>query len=361
MFLKALFLGATLFVSSIAAATAADLPGEKLKAIVDQAAASGVPGAVLLVETRSGDRWVGAAGVERQGGAPTTPDSVFRVYSTSKMIVAATAFTLIDEKTLGLDDRLDQWLTPDQLGRLPGAGAITVRQLIAQTSGIRDYFDDHFIDLIKEDFARVWTPAELLNIAADGEPAAAPGTGSSYYSNTNYVLLGLVIEKAAGASLSNAIRTHVLEPLGADHTFSWEEQGRPAPVAGYLPLGGGELLDVSAVDLSISWGAGGIISTATDLAKLTRGILAGSLLSDASRELMTTNFRPMADKNVAYGYGSFRVPFEHPLIGHSGEGPGFGVLALLSPDDDTVIVAMTNLQTEAHFTMLERALEALGK
>ncbi len=359
MFAKAILLAATLLTSSAAAATAGDLPAEKLQAIVDQAVADGVPGAVLLVETGSGERWVGAAGVERRDGNAATPDSVFRIYSTSKMIVAATAFTLIDEGKLGLDDRLDKWLTAEQLGGLPGADAITVRQLIAQTSGIRDYFDQRFIDLIKPDFTRVWTPAELIALAADGKPAAEPNDATSYYSNTNYVLLGLIIEKVTGEPLAAAIRSRILEPLGARETFSWEEAGRSEPIGGYFPLGG-ELIDLSDVDLSISWSAGGIISTASDLARITRGILVGPLLSAQSRALMTTDFRPIVGKSIEYGYGTYRAPLVPPMIGHSGEGPGFAVIAMLSPEDGTLVVAMTNLGAEVHVKMLEQVLEALA-
>jgi D-alanyl-D-alanine carboxypeptidase len=355
---RAIVLGVVLGLAATAS-LADPLPAGRLQEIVDAAVADGVPGAVLLVETGSGESWVGAAGVERLGGGAVTPDSAFRIYSTAKMIVAATAFTLIDEGTLGLDDPVGKWLTAEQLGGLPHADAVTIRQLIAQTSGIRDYFDDRFIDMIREDFERVWTPAELIALAAAGDPAAEPGSATSYYSNTNYVLLGLVIEAVSGRPLAAAIRARILEPLAASHTFSWEEAGRSEPIAGYFPLGG-ELLDLSDVDLSISWSAGGIISTASDLAKITRGILVGPLLSAQSRALMTTNFRPMTGRSIEYGYGTFRAPLAHPMIGHSGEGPGFAVIAMLSPEDGTLVVAMTNLGAEAHVKMLEQVLEAIG-
>ena len=358
---KALFLAVALSLTTVAGAGAGSLPGDKFQAIIDEAVASGVPGAVVRVETSDGESWAGAAGVASVGGRKVAPNDLFRIFSITKTITAATAFTLIDEGKLGLDDPIGAWLDVSLIANLPNSGDVTVRQLIAQTSGIRDFNDDRFIAMIRENFERVWMPAELVAHAADGEAVAPPGDGRSYYSNTNYVLLGLIIEKAAAMPLADAIRTRVLQPLGAEGTFGWSEAGRPEPVSGYFAEDG-KLIDVSAIDLSMWWASGDLLSTAEDIAKLLHGILAGDLLFAESRALMTGDFRPLDGRPVEYGYGTFRIPaFTPSPIGHSGEGPGGDSIALWWPDDGTIVVILTNLDNGAHVTILGKVAEALGK
>ncbi|MBF9031724.1 serine hydrolase [Rhodobacterales bacterium HKCCE3408] len=337
------------------------LPADRLQAAVDETVAAGVPGAVLFVETADGETWAGASGVAALDGDSTSPGDHFRLFSITKTIVAATAFTLIDEGTIGLDDPIGEWLDTDLIGPLPNSADIAVRDLIAQTSGIRDYQDDRFIGMIRENFERVWTPEELVAHAADGEAVAPPGSPVSYYSNTNYALLGLIIERASGMPLSDAIRARVLAPLGATETYAWSDPDRPEPVNGYFD-DGGQLLDVSTIDLSVFWASGDLISTAADTARLLRGILAGDLLSEESRALMTGDFRPLAGRPVEYGYGTFRIPQLDPApIGHSGEGPGGGTVAVWWPDDGTVVVVLTNLDNGAHVDTQFRVADVLGR
>ncbi len=344
-------------------AVAGPLPGEQFQAIIEKAATSGTPGIVARVESADGEVWTGAAGVTRFGGDATTPDSLFRMFSITKTIVAATAFTLIDEGRLGLDDPIGKWLDADLIGGIPNSGEITVRQLIAQTSGIRDYNGERFVAMIRENMARTWTPAELIAHAADGEAFAPPGDARSYYSNTNYTLLGLIIEKASGMPLVDAVHARVLGPLGAAQTYFWEETDRPEPVTGYYDEGGGPV-DVSATNPTSIWAAGDLLSTAADAARLIRGILAGDLLSAESRALMTEQFRPLDGRSVEYGYGTFRAPQWNPApIGHSGEGPGGDAIAMWWPNDGTVVVVMTNLENGAgdHVKHSQRSRHALGK
>ena len=358
---KALFVASALLLASAPVTAAGNLPADKLQAIVDEAVAAGVPGAVVRVETADGETWTGAAGVTTLGGESMAQDSLFRLFSITKTIVAATAFTLIDDGALGLDDPIGAWLDASLIADLPHSGNVTVRQLIAQTSGIRDYNDDRFIAMIRENFERVWTPGELVAHAADGAATAPPGDTPSYYSNTNYTLLGLIIEEASGMRLADAIRARVLAPLGAADTFSGSEAERPVPVPSYSDEDG-KLLDVSTVDLSAFWGSGDLLSTAEDTAKLMRGILVGDLLSDESRALMTGHFRELVGRPVEYGYGTFRAPQWNPApVGHSGEGPSGDAIAMWWPDDGTIVVVLTNLNNGAHVAMLEKVAAALGK
>jgi D-alanyl-D-alanine carboxypeptidase len=344
-----------------ASVLARDLPEARLQAIVD-AAAGDAPGIVVRVETRDGSVWSHAAGLAAVGSARAMGDGdAFRIYSVSKMAVAATALALVDEGAMDLDDAIARWLPAGLVATIPNAPQNTVRHLVAQTSGARDYFDDDFVDMIRADFGRHWQPAELVALAVRGAPDAAPGSAVSHYSNTNYVLLGMIIEAVAGRPLAETMRRRVLDPLGMGATHAWEEQPRPASVSGYI-RDGGDLVDVSGVDLSVSWAAGGLVSTAADLVRLTRGLFEGDLLSSRSHALMTTDFRPLAGKPVEYGYGTFLFrPLAPPPIGHCGEGPGFGVLTAWWPQTGTVVAVLTNVQGEVHFDVLAALAAALGE
>lgn len=353
---------AAIVAIAAAGAEAQTLPGEAFEHIIESAVGGGVPGVVLHVETWDGAVWSGAAGTtELVDPAPLTPDLPFRLYDMSKMAVAALALILVDDADLGLDDRIGEWIDPALIGNLPYADAITIRDLVAQTSGIRDYYDEPFVFMTRAEPGRQWTPEELVAHAADGDAVATPGTDRSYDSNTNFVLLGLAIEKAGGAPLAAQLRDRLFEPLGMTATRSWEEGGAPSPVHGHVPQFMYRI-DVSDLDLSMAWGAGGLISTAADVAKMTRGVFEGNVLSSASRALMSEHFTPLADEGTEYGYGTIRFASLDPApIGHAGEGAGFGTVTAWWPESGLIVVVLTNLETESYFGILGAVADAIGE
>jgi D-alanyl-D-alanine carboxypeptidase len=239
---------------------------------------------------------------------------------------------------------------------------LTVRHLLTHTGGVRNYWDDAFVEQVVVDFNRRWQPEELVAIAASGAPAGAPDDGYAIYSNTNYTLLGLIIENATGSTLATVLRQRIFTPLGMQETASWEENTLRPQAAGYFPEGG-ELMDVSGLDLSVSWAAGGLVSTAEDVSLLTRGILAGKLLSDASRTAMTSNFRPMKGKSqIDYAMGVGRLTaFDPPLLGHMGDGPGYGSLSFYDPSSGTSVVVLINMSSEAHIETLIQVMDLLQR
>ena len=178
------------------------LPGDQFQAILDRQVADGVPGIVLRVETKDGEVWSGAAGVTALDGPAMTSTTRMPIFSVSKMAVATAALSLVDDGTLRLEDPISQWLDPVTISDLPNADRLTVRHLINQTGGVRDYWDDEFTEAVIADTTKQWRPEELVAHAAEGAPAGSPDDGDADYSNTNYVLLGLIIEKATGSPLA---------------------------------------------------------------------------------------------------------------------------------------------------------------
>jgi D-alanyl-D-alanine carboxypeptidase len=356
----AMAVAAASFVATFAQAQTQPLPDERFQALIEGSVRGGVPGVVLHVETWDGKVWSGAAGTAAvDSPEPLTADQPFRLFGLSKLAVAALALALVDDARLGLDDGIGKWLDPALIQNLPHAGEITIRDLIAQTSGIRDYFDEEFVFMTRANPGRKWSPQELVALAVDGEPYSGPDPEVSYDSNTNYVLLGLAIERAGEAPLAQQLEERVFKPLAMTATQSWENMSAPSPVHGHVPQFMVRI-DVSDIDLSLAWGAGDLISTAEDVAKMTRGVFEGTLLSRNSRALMTEQFRPLADEEAEYGYGTMRFSsFTPSPIGHSGEGVGFGTVAAWWPDTGLVVVVLTNLEAEAHLGILEAVIDAI--
>ena len=337
-------------------------PGDRFEKIIEDAVRIGVPGVVLHVETWEGTVWSGAAGTtELEDPQPLSADMPFPLYGMSKMAIATLALALVDHARLGLDDRIGEWIDPELIRDLPYADQITVRDLIAQTSGIRDYVDESFLFMTRADPGRKWRPQELVAHAIDGDAVAAPGTDVSYDSNTNYVLLGLAIEKAGGAPLAAQLNDRFFEPLAMTETRSWENVDRPSPVHGHVPQFM-HRIDVSDIDLSMAWGAGGLISTAKDIATMTRAVFEGNVLSSTSRALMTESFRPLYDEQAEYGHGTMRFSsFDPAPIGHSGEGVGFGTLTAWWPQSGLIVVVLTNLQVETYLGVLDAVARAVAQ
>lgn len=348
-------------VTTFAQAQTKPLPVERFQTIIESSVRGGVPGVVLHVETWDGKVWSGAAGTAAIDNAePLTPDQPFRLYTMSKLPVAALALALVDDAKLVLDDAIGKWLDPALIQNLPHADEITIRDLIAQTSGIRDYFDEAFVFMTRANPQREWSPQELVALAVDGTPFSAPNAEISADSNTNYVLLGLAIERAGKAPLAQQLEERIFKPLAMTDTYSWRNTREPLAVHGNVAQFRMRI-DVSDIDLSLAWGAGDLISTAEDVAKMTRGIFEGTLLSRSSRALMTEQFRSLADEEAEYGYGTMRFSsFTPSPIGHTGEGVGFGTVTAWWPENGLVVVALTNLEVEAHLGILEAVIDAIG-
>jgi D-alanyl-D-alanine carboxypeptidase len=330
--------------------------------ILDRTIDMGVPGAVLYIDRPDRGTWIGARGVSNLAtGRNLSTDDRFRTFSIAKMVTAVVILQLAEEGTLDLDDPIGRWLDPDVTAGIPQADAITVRQLVDQRSGIYDYFDDRFAEQLPQDPSRAWSPEELVAWAAtNGAPYAAPNGELAYYSNTNYVLLGLIIERATGTALAEAIRARIFDPLGMTDSFSFEEGTAGDPISAYLPVND-TLIDVATLDLSIAWAAGGLISTVEDLGVFTRALFEGELFADpATLEAMTT-FAPLAGRPVEYGMGVTRFALLDPApLGHSGEGPGMGTVAAYWPGSGDVVVIAVNLQSEANFAILVAVAEQLA-
>ncbi|MEV5958698.1 serine hydrolase domain-containing protein [Streptomyces sp. NPDC051987] len=309
------------------------------------AVAAGVPGATATARDTHGT-WSATAGTgDTRTGAPRSPSDHYRVGSITKTFVATVLLQLEAEGRLSLDDTVDRWLPGVVSGNGNDGRRITVRQLLNHTSGVFSYTADPDFGrtyFLKDGFFRhrydTLTPAGLVAVAMKHRPVFAPGTGWDY-SNTNYVLAGMVIKAVTGHSYAREITDRVIGPLhlsGTSLPGTRTTLPRPSGRA-YSKLAEtttGPTYDVTALNPSMASSAGEMISTSADLTRFYRALLRGRLLPAHQLKEMKTTVPVPGDPNSAYGLGLIDVtlPCGVHVWGHDGGIHGSSSLAATTPD-----------------------------
>lgn len=264
-----------------------------LQQIAEAGATERFDGGVVIVATgRDGDRAVGVAGTDATG-APMSPDVTWRIGSVTKMFTAATVMQLVDEGLLVLDAPVLDYVDHEYV-----SGDVTVRDLLQHTSGVPDYL------VVVNDVLRRCPenidPWELI----ENDPVFAPGTDWEY-SNTNYLILGELMEAVTGKAPAAAIRERIIDPLGLDATYLEGSEPGPPPVpavADFFDTGPGPITCNTPMWPDATDGA--MISSVDDLDRFMRALFDGNLVSaDSLAEMIAVN---------EYGYGlGFRVSSRH--------------------------------------------------
>jgi len=327
------------------------------------------PGVVVGYVLPDGQSGAVAAGFSDRE-AKTPMRSTDRMFSGSvgKTYVAAVAFQLIEEGKFGLDDAVEKWLGGEKwYGRVPNAKQLTVRMLLGHTGGVPEYYDTpSFNAQIKADLYKVWRPEELIAHILDAPPVNPAGEKYSY-ADTNYLLLGLIIEKSTGKTYYGELERRILRPCKLQDT---EPSIRPVLrglVPGYSTLGR-QLFGFAdektlqdgkyAFNPQMEWTGGGLISNAEDLARWVRIYVTGDAVPAALREEMTRVTHPMgANPNAPrYGLGTIvaQTPFG-PAIGHSGFMPGYLTEMYYLPEKKLAVALQFNTDNGRSIKMNTRA------
>lgn len=317
----------------------------------DLRAKYGMPGISAAILFADGTMWRATTGfADVKAGRRLTADTEFAVASISKTFLAALTLKLVEEGRLTLDAPV--------VGYLPELGLdprITVRQLLDHTSGLHDYFYDEDIDeALLADRRRVWTAADALGYV--GEPYFEPGAGWAY-SNTNYVILGLLAESVGGAPLASQFRDRFLVPLGMDRTHYQAEEAPLGPLARAYRFSGPsvKLRPIALSDgtdvvpftsvVTAAGSAGSMASTGDDLVTWARALYGGTLLApDSLAEMVggvdaTARFKP----SVPYGLGVQAATIDgRPTLGHSGRLLGARSVVRWLPMQGMAIAVLTN-------------------
>jgi D-alanyl-D-alanine carboxypeptidase len=324
---------------------------------LDALTAAGVPGAVLVVDDPQADPITVVSGVaDTESGRPVRAEDRFRIGSLTKPYVAVVVLQLAEEGTVSLDDTVEKWLP----GLVPDGKQITVRDLLGHRSGLVEYEEDPRVlaPYLKGDFGYRWEPEELIRISTEHPPTAEPGT-KVVYSNTNYTVLGLLVEAATDRSLAAELGERIITPLGLEATTFAVDGKLEAPYArGYL-AGGKQLLDVTEISPSHYWAAGNLVSTAGDVARFYEALMEGELLDGNSMEEMTTFVEeaPGIERGLGVAHGDNECG---TWTGHDGSVPGYDAVAR-NLDSGRQVVVLTNSVTKGDTIGSPAAQKALAE
>jgi D-alanyl-D-alanine carboxypeptidase len=326
----------------------------RLQQVLDQAVANPdvmIPGAITCYRDPTHAPWSGSAGlVELQGKVAMRPTDRVRAGSILKTFLATVVLQHVEEGALSLDQTLPQLLPPAVTGRVANADRISLRMLLNHTSGVPDWVTGEVEMLVAGDPARVWSTDEALDIAA-GLPGEFPPGSQWSYSNTNYTLIGLVLDRLGGGTWREQVRARVLDRLGLKFTqlpLPGERTITSEFAHGYQDVDGTPL-DLSTVDPSMAGASGGsaMVTTTQDLARFLEALLAGRLFQRAATlEAMTTMMDAPDPSGLPHRYGlgleSYDLPGSPTIIGHSGGAPGYATMMFRIPSRDTTLVTSVN-------------------
>jgi D-alanyl-D-alanine carboxypeptidase len=304
-------------------------------AFADEAIPATVGAVAVVKDPACGSRYF------TRGASTDVPETALHLIgSSTKTYIASLVLLLVEEGKVALTDPVAKWI-PD----VPGGDAVEVGHLLNHTSGIYNYTSDTFF-LLAAALQQKYEPRDLLDIAFGKPPSFAPGApGKWEYSNTNYVILGMIIEAVTGAEVAEVLRERILTPIGAEATFfngSEPLEGEIAYGQSFLGTNGATFLDPSA-----TWCAGNIVATLGDLVDWAERRGSGSFHSPAMQAEMMTG----APTGLDFSYGSALVMVEPasaalngngPAFGHGGDTPGYHSMALYFPEKKATIAVVVH-------------------
>jgi D-alanyl-D-alanine carboxypeptidase len=324
----------------------------------------GVHRCLLRVETpRRPEGWTAAATTHRHDRGGLDTEVAFRIASVTKMMTATALLVLADQGRCRLEDPTGRYLPSDVVdrfhdstGRAYGA-AVTLRQLLDHTSGLPNFFTQPpILEAVRHGGGRRrFTPADLVDLAVAGEPPSSPPGTVRSYTDTGFVLAGLIIQALTHQPLQEAYRELVLDPAGMADT--WLESSDAAPRRRDLAAHDFDGQDITDMDPTVDWAGGGLVSTAADLAAFLRALTRGQLVSSRAWSEMT-RWQPGPEgyyDDYGLGLGRYRFP-EAQVVGHHGV---WGAFAFWSPELDAVITGTVNTARVDRRPLLGAVVRAL--
>ncbi|MDF2897778.1 MULTISPECIES: serine hydrolase domain-containing protein [Rhodococcus] len=319
----------------------------EIQSDLDGLTRSGVVGSIATLDDGTTTAVMTSGVPNRTNGDSIGKNDRVRIGSVTKTFTASLVLQLVAEGKVDLDAPIEQYL-PGLLhgsdmdgGDMDGSGtdgsAITVRQLLQHRSGLPEFAGEPGADeWIAANEDRTLTPSAAVAIAL-GKPAQfVPGT-SFVYTNTNYIVLGMLVESVTGRSYADELQSRILDPLDLEDTYlpaAGERDIRGDHLTGYQDLDGG-LTDVSRTEPSIPWSAGAMVSTGTDLNAFWRALLDGQVVpAEQLAEMTTPQVGATEAEGLGYGMGvgATELPCGVTYTGHSGGIYGYYTLSGATPD-----------------------------
>jgi D-alanyl-D-alanine carboxypeptidase len=318
------------------------------------------PGATLGVALANGESFGFAVGYsDRDAKTPMQPDDRMLAGSTGKTFAAATAFQLVGEGKITLDDKIEKYLGKEPwFDRIANSHEITIRQLMNHTSGLVRYeFKKEFTDFLTANPMKVWTPEERLAYLFDAKAPFEPGKGWDY-SDTNYIVLGMIIERITGKKFYDEARRRLIKPLGLNDTIAQESPVMKRVIQGYAgpgnPFGGKDAMIENGkfvVNPQLEWTGGGWASTSQDLARWAKFYFEGKAFpASLMPQVLNGVPAPMLGRDAKYGLCVIiRNTPAGISYGHSGFFPGYMTDMMYFPDQKIAVAVQVNTSAPGSF------------
>jgi len=316
------------------------------QALMSGIVASGLPGIQLSVRNSENEFWNGAHGyADLASKVEMAPCQITRVGSTVKTFTAVTILLLQEDGLLDIEEPITNYLTSDQIRDIENADKSTIKQLLKHSSGIFNYIQNaQFQTASLNDLTKVWQPHELLEYARNQDSYFSPDT-DVLYSNTNYILLGMIIEKVAGKPFYEVFEERLFEPLGMKSTqFAAEDPVPKGIVRGYVDFYSNFNLINSTYYSGWDYytADGGLISNAHDLNVFLHALFNGQVLTEVSMNKMLDWQEPKEQETegfkTSYGLGIFKIETEFgPAYIHSGDAIGYFASMVHFPGQNATI------------------------
>jgi D-alanyl-D-alanine carboxypeptidase len=327
---------------------------QKLSAVLDKYVQKGIPGIALLVKDSNGT-WTGSSGLaDIKNNIFMQPCHISKVASITKIFMASLAFKLYEEGTLDLDKKISEYLPSDVISKIKNADQVTVRQLMGHNSGIYDIITDNGFYLgVLNNPPHNWTQMELLKYVYGKDPAFAPGEGPGY-SNTNTLLLSMIIDRIGGKPHFQLLREKIITPLHLSDTYYYYHDALPnGKVAqGYFDLyNNGNIENLSSYNTGSGNGYTGLYTTVFDMNTFIDALfIQKTLLQPNSLSQMLT-FNPNEETGKLLGVGAFkdfihRAPDEY-AYGHRGRDLAYSADLFYFPVKNQTMALIVNYGTDA--------------
>ena len=308
--------------------------------LAESVAANGLAGAVAVVADGAAVTLSAAGHTDLSTGATFTPQTYVRVASITKTFVAAAILQLVAERRIQLEAPVDTYLPGLIRGEGIDGATISVRQLLRHQSGLPEYFDD-----TTEPPKQPVSPRDLLSQALT-KPGVPAGQPVPVYTNTNYVVAGLIIESVTGRPAADEITRRIIAPLGLTHTYfpAAGDTGLRSPMAHGYEIVNGHREDVTAAEPSGEYMAGSLISTGEDIAAFIAALLAGEVVAPAElAQMMDTVPWPLHGPGFGYGLGltSIDLGCGVTVWGHGGDLAGYHSVMAKAPGRPAVSATFT--------------------
>jgi D-alanyl-D-alanine carboxypeptidase len=333
-----------LFMMIGCATTGPEKAASALQELLDQQVKEqGILGMAMVVRMADGTVMGKVSGyTDPSGEEAWSVDTVSAIGSMTKTFTAVVIMQLVEDGKLSLDNTIDTWF-PEQ----PNGDKITVRMLLSHTSGLANYITVE--NVMEEKWNKEWAPMDLVAEANKLDPVGEPGSGEAHYSNTNYILLGLIVEEVTGNSWAQEVESRIIEPLDLKDTTFLSKEGvwGGIMVVGYAKTKDGyiSVLEMpSYPHSSTTWSAGEVVSTVSDLMTFASALFDGKLVSKETLAVMAQPLATDEDGVKLWGLGGATLEMLPGAFGMGGDIPGYHAFFIGFLDNKLIVTALVNTE-----------------